>query len=1055
MASTLIAILFITAICGGISYAVYEFVLKPDTVKNKFSDNNLIYIIILVFISFIIHIICAVKYPGHKTDMNCFRAWSDMVFNDGVGKFYTSQAFHDYPPGYMYILYFVGAIKQLLHISDNSVLVRIPAIIIDLASGIFIYKIAVKKFSAKSAAIISAFYLFNPAVILNSALWGQVDTVYTFTSVLMLWLITNKKMIASYFLFALCIFIKPQSFMFFPVLIFGIIENVFLDDFSWNKFFINLGSGIGAILMIVLLSLPFGLGNIVTQYKTTLSEYPYLTINAFNFWGALGKNWSGLTAPTTVLGYIVLAGVVAYAAYVFFKSKNHAKYYYVSALIAFLTFIFGTKMHDRYAFAAMMMLLMAFIETADKRSFISYILITLSQFFNTAWVLFIYQTDINKYFQSPTLRIASLINILLCILMIYFTQKQYVKNTEETILTKAVANASSSMKLKGGKSSSKGKYTPASDSRAFGFQKSEVFAKITKIDIIAIAVIMVVYGVIALYNLGDKYACETEVMLSKNSVSIDLGKDTDISDVRYYLGSLNLDKTRPLNMVFLKEDGSTAKSESLTSGAVFYWSDQKENTTCRYIEFSAPDEDLSVKEVCIVGSDGKYITPVNAGDAGIRSMFDEQDKIPASQSFMNSTYFDEIYHARTAYEFIHHLTIYEWTHPPLGKLMIALGIMIFGMCPFGWRIVGTIIGILMIPLIYLFAKRFLKETWLSIITCLFMTFDFMHFVQTRIATIDVYVTFFIMLMFYFMFKYYSMSFYDTKLKKTFVPLALCGISTGLAIASKWTGLYAAAGLSIIFAITVYRRYREYLYARRTPNGSTDGISHSYIISVFKPNLIKTVLFCVGFFIVVPVVIYFASYIPYMMTPSGHGLKTIFENAESMYTYHSKTVLGATHPYSSFWYQWPIMTRPIWYYSNTISDNVKQGISAFGNPAVWWVGIFAFFFMVYTAIVNKDKRALFLIIAYLAQYLPWVPITRLTFIYHYFPSVPFVVLMLGYSINLIYVNAKNKKAVMYSAFGYTAVILILFAMFYPVLSGANCSPSYATTWLKWFDSWVLL
>ena len=131
--------------------------------------------------------------------------------------------------------------------------------------------------------------------ILNSSLWGQVDSVYTLFVVLMLYLLTNKETIKSYFVFAVCIFIKPQAFMFMPLLIFGIIENVFLPKFDREKFIKNLLWGLGAVAMLFLLALPFGLGNVINQYKETLSSYPYLTVNAFNLWGALGQNWTELS----------------------------------------------------------------------------------------------------------------------------------------------------------------------------------------------------------------------------------------------------------------------------------------------------------------------------------------------------------------------------------------------------------------------------------------------------------------------------------------------------------------------------------------------------------------------------------------------------------------------------------------------------------------------------------------------------------------------------------------------------------------------------------------
>jgi dolichyl-phosphate-mannose--protein O-mannosyl transferase len=62
--------------------------------------------------------------------------------------------------------------------------------------------------------------------------------------------------------------------------------------------------------------------------------------------------------------------------------------------------------------------------------------------------------------------------------------------------------------------------------------------------------------------------------------------------------------------------------------------------------------------------------------------------------------FDEVYHAKTAYEYIRKVLPDEDTHPPLGKAIIALGIQIFGMTPFGWRFMGILFGILMLPLLY-------------------------------------------------------------------------------------------------------------------------------------------------------------------------------------------------------------------------------------------------------------------------------------------------------------------------------------------------------------------
>lgn len=1063
MTGILVTIL-IYAVLG---YAAWQYSLAPAFKSGRKGEKNAVYIIAVIAAAFAVRVICAVMYKGHETDISCFSAWSDMIFRDGISNFYTSEAFHDYPPGYMYVLYIIGAIKSVFNPQEGGLylLIKFPAIVIDLLTGIFIYKIAKKKFGDAVSALFAAVYVFNPNVILNSSLWGQVDTVYTILVALMIYFISEKRMIPSYFIFALCIFVKPQAFIFTPLLVYGIIENVFLPKFNKDAFIKNLAWGLGAIAALVIIALPFGLNNVIGQYTATLASYPYKTVNAFNIWCAFGQNWSGLTTASSIIGYAFLALIVAYCTYIFFKSKNSGKYFFVGALLSLATFMLSVKMHERYAFPTMLLLLMALIMTENKHEYLFYGITSLAQFFNSAWVLFVYQQDINKYFKSPVVYVASFINIAIFIYMIYIAHKYYIHDTP---IEKVEASEKKNAKASASKQAKMQKSPEGSNKIAV----SKVFKKITKFDIIAMLVITAVYSCFALCNLGDMHAPQTDIELADAPVTIDLGNDTYVQKIKFYLGSYELNESRAINMELKSSDGSVVSSKNLTDGSVFYWSEENIAENARYITLSTNGEHLTIKEFAVMDNTDNYVTPANASDTSIANLFDEQEYIPERTSFHNSTYFDEIYHARTAYEFVHHLSVYEWTHPPLGKVFISLGILIFGMCPFGWRIVGTLFGIFMIPFMYLFAKRLTNKSWLSIVTCLLFTFDFMHFAQTRIATIDVYITTFVILMYYFMYKYYAVSFYDTPFKKTLVPLTLSGVCMGLGIASKWTGIYAGAGLAVIFFIVMYKRYAEYLYAQKNPKGETNGIQHSFIIENFKPYFIKTILWCCVFFVLVPACIYCLSYIPYLQAPDAHGFKTIIDNQQSIYTYHSKTVLGSTHPYSSVWYEWIIMKRPIWYYSGTISDTVKEGISSFGNPLVWWIGIPAFLYMIYAAIAKKDKTAAFLAIGYIANLIFWIPITRLTFIYHYFPMVPFIALMIGYSINLIYNEAKDdknqltlktigkiklgsKQSVIIGAFIYAALAVILFIMFYPVLSGHPVSVNYVTKFLKWFSSWVLI
>jgi len=1043
----MVAISITSVIFGIIFYYVYDFCIKDKLNPQKIKKSN-ISVFVLAAISFIIRIILALTYRGHNTDMGCFEGWSSIIFDVGIPDFYESPGFHDYPPGYMYILYLIGGIRDLINPSQNVtwLIVKMPAIICDIITGFLIYKISIEQnLSYKVSTAITAVYMLNPAVILNSSIWGQVDSVYTLFVVIFLYLLTKKQLIKSYFVFAICIFIKPQAFMFLPLIAFAIIENIFKPHFDKKAFVKNLLLGLCAIVMIFILAMPFGLSNVINQYKATLSSYPYVTVNAFNIWGALGQNWTPLSTFVSLLGYVLLATIVVYSTYVFFKSNDSSKYFFVGAILSFGTFMLSTKMHDRYAFPSMVLLLAAFVINKKAENYILYILLTLSQLVNTAWILFIYEQDINKFFNSPVVNVASIINIAIMFFFVYYTNKHYITND-----TPSVANVSLKTKIK-----------QKDKEKNIDVQKTAKYEKLKKFDYAFIICIMAIYSLIAFWRLGDLKAPQTEVTLTPNSpITIEVNKGTDISKLMVYLSSYNIDENRSIIIDYLDESHVSYGSENITKGSVFFWNDfavpdSVSGHDIRYITISSLDT-ITIKEIGIIDAKQNLVLPVNQQDLSIAAIFDEQSLVPERQTFMNSTYFDEIYHARTAYEFIHSLEVYEWTHPPLGKLIIAIGIKLFGMTPFGWRFMGTLFGVLMVPVIYIFAKRIFDKSIFAAITCIIFTFDFMHFAQTRISTIDVYVTFFIMLMYLFMYRYYTMSFYDTSLKRTLLPLGLCGLSMGFGVATKWTGIYAGVGLAILFLITIYKRYCEYTYAKTNPHGETKGISHKHIIGSFETNTIRTIEFCLIFFIVIPAIIYGLSYILFLKAPSSNGFMTILKNQGDMFTYHSKTVVDSVHPFSSRWYEWILMNRPIFYYSGTVSETIKEGISAFGNPAVWWVGIPAFVYLIYTISKSYDTKAFFLVLAYLAQLVSWIPVTRTTYIYHYFPSVPFVTLMIGYCIYLIYTkNYRKQKTVIACALGYTAIVVALFVLFYPVLSGLPCNVDFAKSFLKWFDSWVLL
>ena len=420
---------------------------------------------------------------------------------------------------------------------------------------------------------------------------------------------------------------------------------------------------------------------------------------------------------------------------------------------------------------------------------------------------------------------------------------------------------------------------------------------------------------------------------------------------------------------------------------------------------TATIENAQTFELALRDATGALV-PVTGGDA----LFDEQSEVPDTISQLNSMYFDEIYHGRTGYEMLHRMTAYETTHPPLGKDFIMLGIAIFGMTAFGWRCAGTLFGVMLVPLMWCFARRLTHKRWAGAMVGALIAAGFMRFSQSRIATIDIYGTFFILLGAYFM-VWYCQSVLQNGVNGSLLPMALGGVAFGLGCASKWTGIYAGAGLAVLYLGVLYARWKQ-----KQPG--------------FWKEFRMAAVGGVAFYIVVPFLIYLASYLPYWWKDPTFGLRDWWDCQTYMYWYHS--TLKATHPFESRWYTWLLDLRPVWYYKNSYLEAGLQGsIAGFYNPVICWAGLFCILLLLWRQVSARGTaKGAGVLILYASQLLSWMLVSRCTFMYHYFPSSVFALT----AIVLVLTQMKRQDRAKKIGAGLCIAALVCFAWFYPVLSG---------------------
>lgn len=537
-------------------------------------------------------------------------------------------------------------------------------------------------------------------------------------------------------------------------------------------------------------------------------------------------------------------------------------------------------------------------------------------------------------------------------------------------------------------------------------------SKLSKIDYIIIGIIILLYSVLSFINLGSFNNPQTFYKLNDNQeVVFEFANETDVIRIKTFCG-----EQRSENYLYYSYDNKEYNFLGIiTPKGEFAWNDDRYPTKAKYIKLVAKNKS-SIGEISFYDNYKKQIKikSVSTNNKNIKELTDEQNLIPEQISYLNSSYFDEIYFARTAYNYLNNEETYEWTHPPLGKMIQAIPVILFNkMAPFYYRLMGNIAGIIMIFIMYLLGIELFKKRKWAIVSSLLMFFETSHFVQTRMGTVDSFLILFIMLAIYFMIRHITK-------KETKYNLFLSGLFFGLSMCVKWTGALGGLALAIIY-------FYDFIKNKR--------------------NIKKTLSYGTIYFVIIPLIIYTSIYFIYPKNRVAYtdSYKAIIDQTEMMYNYHSK--LTDDHFFSSDWYTWPISYKPVWYYEQEYSYVTKGTITAIGNIVIWWLGIIAVLYLPYRIIKKKELEAIILLITVLSLWLPYIFIGRVMFLYHYFPVVPFITLAVVKLLKDI--EEKTKKTFIVPI--YLTIVIGFFITYYPVISGIPVSKYYIDS-LKLLESW---
>lgn len=362
--------------------------------------------------------------------------------------------------------------------------------------------------------------------------------------------------------------------------------------------------------------------------------------------------------------------------------------------------------------------------------------------------------------------------------------------------------------------------------------------------------------------------------------------------------------------------------------------------------------------------------------------------------------------------------IYYDVHPPLGKMIIALGIAAFGDNPFGWRFTSALLGAALIPVLYWFGTTLFRRRGIGLSLAALAAADGYLFVLSRVAVMDIGLLITLLVG-------YTLLITSVRRYPASRMLFLAGVFFGLAISIKWFAAtwFLASALVFIFP--------KLIEADAFENVVWQTRLRLWFVYLFVPSA------------TVYVIAWFSHFLLFTI-PVIDWLRDFGIYNFRIFNYHTHIV--DTTPYRSPWWSWPLMIRP-WQYFHETDGGFTRLIVVLGTPSVWLAALITFV----TVMIRRIRQYQLFLFVGLMLVISWVPfafVTRPMFNYHFLMSWPFWMLPLA-----VLLNDWRRSIV--GRLGIAAFVLVTIGcivLFWPLW---NAIPLYdvALRWRLWFPGWL--
>ena len=379
------------------------------------------------FVLLVLGVLAAAKlavmpfFPGFGPDVGDYQAWANQIATVGPAHTYQEGFFLDYPPGYLYGLWVAGLVAHVLGATGTfyRIVIESPAIVADLALAFLIY-VYVRRGSRPEMAFVAMLMVaLNPALLFDTVVWGQSDSVMTFVILLSIAALLSRQYEVAWGLAAISVLVKPQGLIILPVL--GLWTMLEADFATWIR------SGIALVAVAVIGVAPFQIAHewtwIFKLYSSTAAYYHETSVNAFNLMALIGgirqaDSGTILGVSYFALGMSMLVPLYAFVAWILWRGRTPTRFLFATFIAIFGFFMVAPRMHERYLYPAIALVVPLALEAPEMLAV--FVVLSITCLINLAYVLHTLNTVVFLDPHDLLAMVTSALNVVALALTVHY-----------------------------------------------------------------------------------------------------------------------------------------------------------------------------------------------------------------------------------------------------------------------------------------------------------------------------------------------------------------------------------------------------------------------------------------------------------------------------------------------------------------------------------------------------------------------------------------------------------------------------------------------------------